>query len=1115
MSTISIRLEEERMSTVAEATPTLLPVDRPRHRVREASRERFALPLPDSADPLAAVSALIALIARYARAEDVTVFLTTRALAALDAPADTRGWESGAFVSIPMSAEPGLHEVSARLRAAIAAGGARSAVVSDAIVIDIGAPPAHTVDAEFAVFLVPVDDGFRCLLDCDAGLFDRTTIETFATCFSRLLRSSVADHGLPLERIPLLDQDETDQIVRRWNATASPRSGPQFVHRLVEAQAARTPDAVAVEFDGSALTYRSLNAWANRVARVLRERGVTADTTVGISVERSLELPVAILAVLKAGAAFLPLDAELPHERLSFMLVDSSTKLVLTREPVTAVLRSVADSASVEVLHIERPLMESADDVPDPNVDGTPEQLAYVMYTSGSTGRPKGVMIPHRALCNHALWFAQRLDMTAADRMLQHASISFDAAMPELFAPLIIGATVVLADSKAHRDIIAFPEMMQRLRISVAQMVPSALRVAVSHRSFAACTGLRYLVSGGEALDAALASHVRQLLPSLRVGNFYGPTEGTVDATSYEVTGDEDDAMVLPIGKPIANALCRILDSHGALVPVGVPGELCIGGLGLATGYLNLPERTALRFLADPFLTGATLYRSGDLARYRPDGNIEYLGRVDTQVKLRGYRIELAEVEGALLTDRRVRDAAVELREDVPGEQRLVAYVVPADATLTAGHLRDMMRSQLPVWMLPETYCFLDAFPTTVSGKLDRRALPVPDSIAVALDSATPLTDAIERSVQIIWEQVIGQRPIGLDDDFFLLGGHSLKAIRVLAEIERVHGIALRTATLFEAPTIRTLAARVREKTPREVTTIIPVQRGGSLTPLFFVPGGGGELFVFDALAKALGSAQPMYVLDMYVFEELTLPQATMTLADVAARMITDLRQVQPNGPYQLAGYSLGGNIVYEIAQQLTRAGEEVRLLALLDCDGPGYPQLQPFAQRTATHLKHAFGLGGIRGLQYLRKRLGNASRLMRRVQTEDLHLYADQKEAEMVPAHVLKALERAVKPVIRAWERYVPKTYAGSALVIRADIRFEMIGVNDSDPMLGWEPLVLGGVVTEPIAADHFTILHATNAERLAGILTRYLGAGMRMAPPRAAATQSVTSEIVRETPR
>ena len=1085
------------IADAGEATETLLTADHPRGGVHVSARERFtshhALQRP--IDPGAAISALVALISRYAREESVTVVITARGLAALEAPAAMVAGDSRALLTIPLYEEPALHDVTRRLRKAVLTVRERTAVTRASILVDVGAPIGDASDAEFSVCLAPVADGLQCTIDSDASLFDRASVERFDTCYGRLLRAALTDPGLPLERIPLVDDAERDQIVHDWNATAVPRPGEQVMHRLIEAQVGRTPHAVAAEFGGQTLTYRTLNARANLLARALRERGVCAGTVVGLCVERSLELPVALLAIHKAGAAFLPLDPELPHERLAFMLADSATRLVLTHTPVAAAAHSVADGASVEVMRIERTVVGAADDVPNPADCCAPEELAYVMYTSGSTGRPKGVMIPHRALCNHALWFTARVDMTAGDRMLQHASISFDAAMAELFAPLIVGATVVIADPKSHRDIRAIPVKMSRLGITVAQMVPSAIRVAVSDRALATCTGLRYLVSGGEALDASLAAQVRRLLPSLRLGNFYGPTEATVDATSYEVTGAAQPETLVPIGRPIDNGQCRILDKHKAIVPVGVPGELFIGGLGLASGYVNMPERDAFRFIPDPYRAGATLYRSGDLARYRPDGNIEYLGRVDTQVKVRGYRVELSEVEAPLFSDRRVRDAAVVLREDAPGEPRLVAYVVAADAALTPGQLRDTMRSQLPAYMLPEVFCFLDALPLTVSGKLDRRALPLPDLQAVNSGDAVPLTDPVERSLQSIWEHVLGQRPIGPDDDFFLLGGHSLKAIRLLAEVERTHGITLRAATLFEAPTIRTLAARLRESTPREVTTIIPVKRNGSLTPLFFAPGGGGELFVFDALAKALGDEQPMYVLDMYVFDEIPLARATITLADVAARMIADIRHVQPHGPYQLAGYSLGGNIVYEIAQQLHRAGEQVRLLALLDCDGPGYPQLQPVARRAVSHMKHALGLSSMEGLRYLRARLGNATRHMLRARNTALDLYADQEETHMVPAHVIDALERALKPVIDAWEQYVPQFYPGSALVIRADVRRMMVGVIDADPLLGWGPVVGGGVRSEAIVGDHFTILHATHAERLAAILTRYLVASVESA--------------------
>ena len=1077
-----------------EVVPTLLSADHASRRRHSAARVRFnfSAPMPHSVSALHAVSALIALISRHAREDSVSIFLTARARAAVASARGPIGSSSGAFVTVPVHAEPGLRELSERLVAANMLARPASAAIADSIVIDVGAPAPDLPEAEFSLCLAPDERALQCIIDFDAKVFDAATVECFVKCFARVLSAALADQSQSLERVPLLDDAERDVLVHAWNAPAVPRAGEQLMHRLIEAQVARTPDAVAVEFDGRALSYRSLNARANGLARSLIDRGAGAGKTVAICFERSIELPIALLAVHKAGAAFLPLDPALPRERVAFMLADSATCLVLTGGAEIAGLHAVADAASIAVLRVESSGADTSSADHNPVGACTPEQLAYVLYTSGSTGQPKGVMIPHRALCNHALWFTTRLDMTARDRMLQHASISFDAAMAELFAPLIVGATVVLAAAGAHRDVVAIPEIMQRLRITVAQMVPSALRAVAGTQAFARCTSLRYLVSGGEALDAALASQVRRALPSLRLGNFYGPTEATVDATSFEVTADADVDSVLPIGTPIDNGYCRILDQHGGLVPVGAPGELFIGGFGLASGYVNMPERTAQQFVPDPYRAGATMYRSGDLARYRPDGNIEYLGRVDTQVKLRGYRIELAEVESALLLDRRVRDAAVVLRTDTPDEPRLVAYVVPNDRELSSADVREILRSRLPGWMLPEVYCFLDELPVTVSGKIDRRALPPPDVVVqVASHDDTQLSDPFEQSLQAIWETVFAHRPIGPDDDFFQLGGHSLKAIRVLAEIERVHWIALRAATLFEAPTIRTLAARLRQSSPRETTTIVPVQRDGPLTPLFFAPGAGGELFVFDALAKALGTDQPMYVLDMYVFDEIVLPHGPITLMDVAARMIVDIRRVQPEGPYQLAGYSLGGNIVYEIAQQLHRAGEQVRLLALVDCDGPGYPQLEPFARRAVTHVKHALGLGAMDGLQYLRKRFGNASRLMLGVQKNDLNLYADQQEAQMVPASVIEALERAVKPVIDAWEQYVPQRYPGSALVIRADTRHEMIGVIDTDPLLGWAPLIGGDVHSETIVGDHFTILHATHAARLAAILSRYLRSG------------------------
>jgi thioesterase domain-containing protein len=600
---------------------------------------------------------------------------------------------------------------------------------------------------------------------------------------------------------------------------------------------------------------------------------------------------------------------------------------------------------------------------------------------------------------------------------------------------------------------------------------------------------LRYLVSGGEALDAPLAGEVRRALPHLRFGNFYGPTEAGVDATCYEITGTPDPSISVPIGRPIANARCLILDPWQNLAPIGVAGELHVGGLGLAHGYVNLPEKSTLSFIADPFAPGERLYRTGDFARYLPTGEIEYLGRIDAQVKLRGYRIEIAEVEGSLLQHPEIRQAAVVLREDTPGEPQLVAYVVLApDATVTETEIRTLMRRALPIYMVPSAFCFLDALPLTASAKLDRSALPAPVASLPLGVASLLLEDPLERSLQEIWERTLGVRPIGPDDDFFALGGHSLKAIRLLADVQRVHGIELRAPVLFDAPTIRTLAVRMRDARLREVTSVIPVQPRGARTPLFFAPGAGGELFVFDELARALGPQQPLHVLDMYVFDEGEERTHELTLMDVAARMLRDIRQVQPHGPYQLAGYSLGGNIVLEIAQQMHAAGEQVALLALLDCDGPAYPLLQPFLMRTVQHIRHAVSLGPGKTLPYLWTRFGKLSRYINGPIEEELNLYRDQDEGQLVPRDVLDALEKSLAPVLKAWERYVPQFYAGAALVVRADVRLGMVGVVDEDPALGWGPIIGGGLKLERLDCNHFQLLRPEFARRLAALLNRYL---------------------------
>jgi amino acid adenylation domain-containing protein len=1090
------------MTAAAHAMPSVLPSDHARR--PNAVRTRAHLTHHCAADLAADVAAsarahectliaecvasLIATISRYSRDDEATVDVSQRLRSAV--LGESVEQPTGVLrIAVDTTREPDLRTLTTRTHNALLTARTPTEAPEGGIALAIGGDAPTGGDWEVAFGVTVTDACVEYHASYDSALFHEATIRRFLRSAELLLRSAVAEPRRALVRLPIVDPQEREMMLTAWNATQTVFDGSSHAHRLFEAQVERSPDAIAVEFEGEMCTYAEMNVAANALANDLVSAGVAANRIVAVCMRRSRETVVTLLAIHKAGGAFLPIDVDLPRDRIRFKLEDTGCLLLVTQpseaqrvsELVSGLPITVREVPEVEQLTARRVVANLAD-------RSGSEDLAYVMYTSGSTGRPKGVEVVHGGLSNHVQWFAQRLEMSPKDRMLQHASLSFDASIPELFVPLHIGATVVCAPAGTHRDLLALPQLLQRLAISVVQMVPSALRIAVGSSALRACSSLRYLVSGGEALDAALCADIRQQLPALRLGNFYGPTEITVDATSYELIGEIDPSTPVPIGTPVANACCRILDPFDGLVPIGVAGELRVGGRGVARGYLNLPERTAARFSDDPFEPGQRLYRTGDLVRYRPDGNIEYIGRVDTQVKLRGYRIELLEVEAPLLLHPHVKQATVSTWSDASGDVHLVAYVVTDGETeVPERELRTLLREQLPQYMVPSAIVFMPDLPRLENGKLNRAALPAPAPVLPEVGDAALFDDPLEKSLQSIWERMLGVRPIGPDDDFFSLGGQSLKAIRVLAEVEAVHGIALRAATLFDAPTIPLLAARMREGQPREVTTLIPVQPRGTRTPLFFAPGGGGELFVFEPLARAIGADQPFFVLDMYVFDEISASDAPLTLADVAARMITDMRSVQAHGPYQLAGYSLGGNIVFEMAQQLRAAGEAVHLVTLIDCDGPDYPHMQPFVTRTLKHLRYATSLGPAGMLRYVRERVGKLGRYLGRAEKQDLNLYADQAEVEMVPQHVIAAVEEALAPVLKAWEAYVPRFYGGEVLVIRASVRPFMIGVVDDDPLLGWGPIV-GGLRQEEIVGDHLSIVNPRDADRLANVLRPYL---------------------------
>jgi amino acid adenylation domain-containing protein len=658
---------------------------------------------------------------------------------------------------------------------------------------------------DLSLTLAPTAQGLRGVLTYSTDLFERGTIERMLGHLARVLEQVAADADVRLSRLELLGEAERVLVLQAWNGTAAGYSVDRCLHELFEAQAARTPGAVAVVFEGEALSYAELNARANQLAHHLRALGVGPDARVGLCVERSLEMMVGLLAVLKAGGAYVPLDPAYPAERLAYMLADSGPAVVLSQRG----LRDRIGSTAAPVLELDEaaPAWGHRPATTPERGTLTPEHLAYVIYTSGSTGRPKGVGVPHRAVVNALSWMQDLSGLAADDAVLHKTPYSFDASLRELLPPLLVGARLVLARPEGHRDPGYLLELMRRERVTTLHAVPSLLQALVDEGGLAACDALRTVMCGGEALAAELVRRFSGQAPRARLYNVYGPTEAAVDVTAWPCTGRPDAAAITPIGSPMPNVRIYLLDPAGGPVPVGVAGELHIGGVQVARGYLGRAALTAERFVPDPFSVegGARLYRTGDRARWRADGTIEYLGRLDFQVKVRGFRIELGEIEGALRQVPGVADCAVVVRETAPGDRRLVAYVV---GEAEAEALREHLRRELPEHMVPAAFVALERLPLTPNGKLDRKALPAPEGDAYARGSYEAPLGEVEAALAGIWGEVLGLERVGRWDHFFELGGHSLLAIKLIGRMRRA-GLFTDVRALFTTPVLAELALAV------------------------------------------------------------------------------------------------------------------------------------------------------------------------------------------------------------------------------------------------------------------------------------------------------------------
>ncbi|UNM22873.1 amino acid adenylation domain-containing protein [Pseudomonas sp. ArH3a] len=763
-------------------------------------------------------------------------------------------------------------------------------------------------------------DGIWATLTYATDLFEPAMLQRMLGHWQNILQGMLDDPQQRVSQLPMLDRTEQRVALQDWNATEQGYT-QQPVHQLIEAQAQRTPHAQALVFAEQRLTYAELNRRANRLAHCLMAAGVGPDVLVGVAVERSIEMVVGLLAVLKAGGAYVPLDPEYPRERLAYMLQDSGVKLLLTQAHL---LEQLPISPGLECLVVGESGFEGYSDT-NPGIALSGENLAYMIYTSGSTGQPKGAGNRHLALTNRLCWMQQAYALSASDTVLQKTPFSFDVSVWEFFWPLMTGASLVVAAPGDHRDPARLVALINAERVTTLHFVPSMLQAFLQDTTVGTCQTLQRIVCSGEALPVDAQQQVFTKLPQAALYNLYGPTEAAIDVTHWVCVDEGRDTV--PIGQPIANLRTYVLDADLQAVAVGVAGELYLGGIGLARGYHRRPGLTAERFIASPFKSGERLYRTGDRVCQRADGVIEYLGRLDHQVKLRGLRIELGEIEARILEHPQVREASVQV---IDGKQLVGYLVLQAPSEHWRASLSAYLLAHLPDYMVPAQWVLLAQMPLSPNGKLDRKALPRPGADQRERAYQAPQSP-LEQRLAIIWSEVLGVEQVGLNDNFFELGGHSLLVLMLKERIRKATGTLLSVSQLMLNPTVAGQVACLGGDTRHSLIVKLNSQTQG--TPLFLFHPSYGSVHCYKAIGLALREQRPVLgvISRALVDEGSEVPTWQAMVEDYTAQLL----EAVPQGPYRLAGWSLGGNLAMEVAYALEQAGRVVELVGWIDASPP------------------------------------------------------------------------------------------------------------------------------------------------------------------------------------
>ncbi len=927
----------------------------------------------------------------------------------------------------------------------------------------------------------------------DEDRFTKDTIERMSGHLQTILKNLPGHLDTCVAELPIMTESEQHQLIIEWNDTIRDYPGNKCIHELFEKQVELTPKAAALRYEEWTLTYEELNNRANTLAHYLIKLGAGPDVPVGICMERSAEMMVGVLGILKSGSAYVPLDPDYPAERISYLVKDSGAPVILTQQNLTHVL----SGSNVRVICLDAPeYLQAEKELPPINPESRAKEnnLVYIIYTSGSTGQPKGVAVEHRQLTNYVYGICERMAFEPGWNYATVSTISADLGNTVVFPSWYTGGCLHVISRERLSDPDALAEYFERHHIDCLKIVPSHFAALLTGRQPQKVMPRHRLILGGEASRCEWVKNIRVLAPECQIFNHYGPTETTVGVLTYKVKDviPRTESGTLPLGKPLPNTQIYILDSKQQPVPVGVPGEIYISGKGVARGYWQRPDLTDEKFITRRSADHADsrMYRTGDRARYLPDGAIEFLERVDYQVKIRGFRIELGEIESALKENKEIRDVRVIAREDVPGEKRIVAYIVPEKGkNPSGGDLRNHLKGKLPDYMVPSAFMILEKIPLTPNGKVDRKALTIPELAGTEMEETymAPRTDT-EKALAAIWEDILGINKIGIDDNFFALGGHSLLAVRLFVRIRKWAGIDMPLATLFKSPTVRAFAEileahGVKDHTSEEKIlssaanvqqwrSLVPMQTGGNLPPVFLMHAGGGNVLNYFPLLPHLASDQPVYGLQARGLDGILPPHSS--LYKMAGHYISEIRSVQPSGPYFLAGASFGGTVAFEMAQQLMKQGEKTALLVLFDTIGPGEKGYRAWRTSLKSRLSRTFEDGQTRKIpiplyivkrirRYLTNRIGI-------LQCGFFTLIKHPIPLELREGYMLRKHNKAING-------YRPMPYAEAISLFRGATENEW---PYNDPELGWKGTATGGLKIINIDAHHLDFMDSPDLGRL-----------------------------------